>query len=378
MVSDLQREELRAMMADYLANVHGVTDLSRAFRCLSPDHEDRHPSMTFDKKTNRVRCWSCDFSADIFELAGIDNGVTSFPEKAAMAAEAVGMQLDGNGKKSEKPWKPKRKKPAPPFPEPVATGGGDVSEAAFLAFTQMYDLGTVIDPEGKPYPNGAPAMAYLQDRGLGDDDIVRCGLGFTRKPKEIMPEFNAYEPDAYGYVVIPYWNRGYTKANYAMLRTIPKGESKPRNKEWRPKGLKSPLYREWMLTAGLDVLYVTEGLLDAISLEKQIGKHVMALGGVSMAPRLSSILYHAKKGDRPGKVIIAMDEDDEGRKTAANIAYDLDVIGVPHALMPPYPNGAKDANQWLMERRGIDWHFEEVPQFEDDEYLLVTTVWREG
>ena len=375
MVSDAQREELRGMMPDYLANVHGVTDLSRAFRCLSPDHEDRHPSMTFDKKTNRVRCWSCDFSADIFELAGVDNGVTTFPEKAAKAAEAVGMRLDGDAMKHDKPWKPKRKKPAPPFPEPVEAGGGEISDAAFQAFAQIYDLGTVIDPEGKPYPNGVPAMAYLQDRGLGDDDITRCGLGFTRKSKEIMPEFNDYEPDAYGYVVIPYWNRDYTKANYAMLRTIPKGESKPRNKEWRPKGLKSPLYREWMLTAGLDTVVVAEGLIDAISLDKMIDRPVMALGGVSMAPRLSSVLYHAPKKSRPGKIVIAMDEDSEGRKAAVQIAHDLDVIGIAHCMMPAYPNGAKDANEWLMARKDVDWHFEEVPQFEGDEYPLVTTVW---
>lgn len=373
MVSDLQRDELRTMMPEYLENVHGVTDLSRAFRCLNPDHEDRHPSMTFDRKANRVKCWSCDFTADIFELAGVDNGVTRFPEKAEKAAEAVGYRLDGNCQ--EKPWKPKRKKASPPFPVPTEAGGGDISEAAFHTFTQMYNLGTIMDPEGKPYPNGAAAMAYLQYRGLGDDDILRCGLGFTRKPKEVMPEFNAYEPDAFGYVVIPYWNRDCTKTDYAMLRTVPKGESKPRNKEWRPKGLKSPLYREWMLTARLDTVVVAEGLIDAISLEKMIDRPVMALGGVSMAPRLSSVLYHAPKKQRPSKIVIAMDEDDEGRKTAAQIAHDLDVIGVPHCMMPAYPNGAKDANEWLMAREGIDWHFEEVPQFEGDEYPLVKTIW---
>ena len=375
MVSEAQRDELRAMMPEYLENVHGVTDLSRAFRCLSPDHEDRHPSMTFDKKANRVKCWSCDFTADIFELAGVDNNVASFPEKAEKAAEAVGLRLDGGDKGREKPWRPKRKKPAPPFPEPAGAGGGDISEAVFQAFIQMYDLGSVLDPQGKPYPNGAAAMGYLQERGLGDDDIVRCGLGFARKPKEVMPEFNAYEPDASGYVVIPYWNRDCTQANYAMLRTIPRGGSKPRNKEWRPKGLKSPLYREWMLTAGLDTLVVAEGLIDAISLDKMIDRPVMALGGVSMAPRLATVLYHAPKRRRPGKIVIAMDEDSEGRKAAEQIAHDLDVIGVPHCMMPAYPNGAKDANEWLMAREGVDWHFEEFPQFEGDEYPPVMTVW---
>ena len=70
-----------------------------------------------------------------------------------------------------------------------------------------------------------------------------------------------------------------------------------------------------------------------------------------------------------------MDEDSEGRKAAVQIAHDLDVIGIAHCMMPAYPNGAKDANEWLMARKDVDWHFEEVPQFEGDEYPLVTTVW---
>ena len=136
-------------------------------------------------------------------------------------------------------------------------------------------------------------------------------MGFARDPRAVMPQFGVYEPEALGFVVIPFWNASFTEARYCMARTVSRGEI--RNKEWRPKGVPTPLYNEWMLTASLPVVYVTEGLIDAMALAKVTGKHVMALGGVANASRLASVLYHARPELRPRKVMVCMDEDAEGR-----------------------------------------------------------------
>ena len=60
---------------------------------------------------------------------------------------------------------------------------------------------------------------------------------------------------------------------------------------------------------------------------------------------------------RPRTVMVAMDEDDEGRRASAKICSDLDALKVPHAVMPPYPNGAKDADEWLMAGRDTEWRY---------------------
>ena len=160
--------------------------------------------------------------------------------------------------------------------------------------------------------------------------------------------FNMPEPNTpKGYIVIPFPTDGtFCTVHYAMLRAIP-GDKPPENKELRPKRYKSPLFREYLLSEGLPALYVTEGLLDAFSLEKMIGRPVMALGGTSMCRRVGRVLYYTVPELRPQKIVLALDADEPGRNAAAKIAADLDRIGIPHADMP-MPDGCKDPNDMLM------------------------------
>lgn len=356
MVSDLQREELRAMMPDYLANVHGVTDLSRAFRCLRPDHEDRHPSMTYDKNAYRVKCWSCDFTADIFDLAGIDFNAESFPEQAKAAAEAVRYSLD------DYRFKPKRKKKTEAhglYPKPGDVGVEEHACNWECVYARWFDSDWTAGRE------------YLRSRGFDDYDIKKHGLLFVRHPSKAMKEFKLYEPEAEGFVAIPYWNESMTAYTYCVLRTVSKGQVT--KKEWRPKGVRSPLWREHLIRSALPVLCVTEGPLDAIALEKQVGHPCMALGGTGFTNRFASLMYHTPAELRPKKVMIAMDFDADGRKAAEKMDCDLTMMAVAHAMVPPYPGGAKDANDWLLSRKGADWVFETADaEGEPTEHMIVT------
>ena len=345
-ISEADRDGLRAAMPELLRLRFGVENVSRPFRCPNPDHDDREPSAKYYADKHQVHCFGCEQTWDVFQLVGMVGGISSFPEQAKAVADAVGYRLSDDWE--YRPRRLRRSRPVrPPFDKPRHAGGENVIEACVRAHEALFT------------PQGDVGRRYLHWRGLDDADIARYGLGYSARPGEIMAEFHWYEPEALGFVTIPFCDKHCDAVTYAMARTISRGAVN--NKEWRPKGLTSPLWREWMLTNATPVVYVTEGLLDAMALEKQIGKPTMALGGVSYANRLASVLYHAPADARPGKVMICMDEDDEGRKAAAKIARDLDVIGVPHAALPPYPGGAKDADEWLMARRDSDWVYDETP-----------------
>ena len=196
-----------------------------------------------------------------------------------------------------------------------------------------------------------------------------------------MPEFRVGERDAVGFVTIPFWNADFSEARYCMVRTVSAGEV--RNKEWRPAKLTSPLWNEWMLTAGLDIVFVTEGLIDAMALAKLTEKdgarkNFMALGGVAGAKRLAQVLYHAKPKDRPGLLVVCMDQDDEGKRTRDSLSADLCKIGVPHICTPAYPGGVKDADEWLMAAKGKEWEFCEIPSALEDGPKLYGTRWLDG
>ena len=345
MISEQDRDALRASMPELLAIRCGIHDLRRSFRCPSPAHDDRDPSAHYYPNDHSVHCFGCGKTWDAFSLIGELDGIEGFAEQARAVAEIVGYHLSEDGQ-AKRPYRRRyeKRKPRPLFDEPRVAGGDDCADACDHAFEALYEAGNEV------------GRRYLRWRGLDDQDIMAHGLGFTRVPKDIMPAFKVWEPEALGFVTIPFWDATYEHANYCMVRTISRG--KVRNKEWRPAGIATPLWCEWKLSASLDVLYVAEGLIDAIALQKIVGGDVMALGGVSNAKRLAQVLYRVPVEARPRTVVVCMDEDDEGRKASDRICADLDALKVAHAVMPPYPGGAKDADEWLMNGRDSDWTYE--------------------
>lgn len=47
---------------------------SKPFRCLSPQHRDAHPSMSFDRQHGRVRCFGCGVSWDVYDCEAVAEG----------------------------------------------------------------------------------------------------------------------------------------------------------------------------------------------------------------------------------------------------------------------------------------------------------------
>ncbi|WP_165043055.1 toprim domain-containing protein [Adlercreutzia sp. ZJ138] len=364
MVTETDREALRGLMPELLSARCGITDLRRSFRCPSPAHEDRDPSAHYYAKDNTVHCFGCGKTWDVFSLVAELDGVDGFAEQARAVADAVGYRLGDGGERggARMPRSKRKPKPRPPFDPPREAGGANCAEACGNAFAHLYSA------------EGDIGRRYLRWRGLDDGDAAAFGLGFTRDPREVMPEFSVYEPRALGFITIPFWNRDFSIANYCMVRTVCRpGDA--RNKEWRPRGLASPLWREWLLSVGAEQVYVTEGLIDAMALAKITGGDTVALGGVANAKRLAQVLYATPPERRPARVTVAMDEDDEGRRTRDRICRDLDVLGVPHAVMPPYPGGAKDADEYLMAMRGREWEFEVREPSIQTGYDLYYTRW---
>ena len=313
MISERDKEELRAFMPELLSTRLGITNLQRSFCCPLPAHDDRDPSAHYYENDHSVHCFGCGKTWDVFSLIGELDGIDGFAEQAV--ADAVRYRLE----EDDQPSKPR---PRPLFDPPREAGGADCAEACGNAFGQLY------------YAENDIARRYLRYRGIDDRDAATYGLGFTKEPREIMPEFRVWEPKAYGFITIPFWNADFTSANYCMVRTICKpGDAK--NKEWRPSGLASPLWNEWLLRSSAELVYVTEGLIDAMALAKITGGDVMALGGVANARRFSQVLYAA----------------------------------------PPYPGDAKDADKFLMAMRDVDWVYDQNESKFSDELTLWYTRW---
>lgn len=330
--SEAQLQAVREAMPDYLASVHGVTDLQRNFRCIHPGHDDRHPSMGYDALAYRVKCFSCGASGDVFEVAGWDTGAEEFPDKVRAAASGAGVDI-GNGASSYQPKRATRK-PARRAPQPVE--GKDVLPSVQDAFMALYE---------KP---GAVALDWLHRRGFTDEEICRNGWGWVRHPGDILPTgFEGAPKVEAGYICLPFpegeeWNA----VRYATFRPCRNG-AKP--KERKPKGMPSPVWREHLLRQSSAPVYIAEGIFDAAALTALLGVPACAMCGAGTG-RVLDVAADTPPSERPAYVI-ATDADDAGRRFSETLQEGFAKIGAACSVMPPYPGGAKDAADVLRAKR---------------------------
>ena len=159
MITETDKEALRASMPEVLEILFGITDLRRSFRCPLPDHDDRDPSAHYYANDNTVHCFGCGVTFDVFKLMELLYGITGFAEQARKVADIVGYRLEEEDGPRNPRQRPKRK-PRPLFDPPREAGGADCAEACGNAFGQLYcaenDIG----------------RRYLRWRGLGDDDAA--------------------------------------------------------------------------------------------------------------------------------------------------------------------------------------------------------------
>ena len=338
MLAEHDKAALKATMPEVL-RYYGINP-SRDFRVPWRD-DDTNPSGHYSTESNLVTDFGRNERIDVFELVGRMEGIESFPDKVRRVSEIVGMPLvDGT---DSIPTSPRPKVERPRFELPAKAG---FEPTPIEVFESM---------RAELFKNEA-ALSYLLSRGFDRPKVWRNCLGWVPSIKTLVNDdgskmFTMYEPNAQrGFIVIPFMNRDATAASYAMLRTIP-ADKPPQNKEIRPTGCKSPLYREWLLSANCTVLFITEGLLDALSLEMLIGKPCLGLGGTNFTKRLASVLYATPEHQRPKKIVLALDADAPGRESSDKIAADLDALNIPHANMT-MPQGCKDPNDILMQLGG--------------------------
>ena len=84
------KNEIKLRLPEYLSS-KGI-NIRKTFRCFNPGHEDRNPSMSYDQKRNRVKCFSCNEKYDLIDLIGLDYGLSDYNDKLHKAAEIY--QLD--------------------------------------------------------------------------------------------------------------------------------------------------------------------------------------------------------------------------------------------------------------------------------------------
>ena len=87
-------EQYKSRLRDFI-EIRGISvnDNKKppVLRCPNPSHADEHPSAVIYHDSNKVYCPVCGESWDIFEVAGLLDGLSTFPDKLKSVQSTLGM-----------------------------------------------------------------------------------------------------------------------------------------------------------------------------------------------------------------------------------------------------------------------------------------------
>lgn len=256
--------EYKTYLWDYLQKYHNVTSPKRFFHCLNPNHIDNNPSMMFTDKYNICKCFSCGASYDIYDLIGLDYDLHSFKEQLEKVQELYLGYI---------PVKKEVKK--------------DIDNKVY-DYTNYYN---------KCFKNRY-RTTYLEQRGITRELIDKYKIGYDEERKLVVFPINKH----------CYFARSVVN-----------------NDKVKSKG-SSDIWNKRYIKENNQLVYVTEGIIDALSLEViDPNVKVMSINGVG---NINSLVYALKENNFNGTIGIAFDKDGAGKKATDELKKELAKINV--------------------------------------------------
>lgn len=330
------------------------------FLCLSPEHNDNNPSMNvYIAKDGypHCKCFSCGAHYDTFDLIGIKYNLTDDKEIFNKAYEIFNLDVDKNITAREAfngSTKPGANTPAntpsdnqQPLQAPKKVNIADFKEGLLVDFTSN------IEKAHQELLNTPGALKHYTDRGLSMEIIEKYKFGCVRNHNDILegiaPDHKASgkKVGLYNWV-LPYPNNegkyDYFITEISDRKQIDKynGKYKKPNRKGNDGEIMAQVFNErYIQEPPTDILFICEGIYDALSVE-QVGGKALALVGVGQ----NRLLELCKKYKPDVRFIISLDNDERGREATERIKEGLEELGIGYEVHTA--NNGKDFNDNLL------------------------------
>lgn len=303
---DTAKKQLKSRLEDYLQQ-KGI-NTGKFFNCLNPAHNDNTPSMSYDRKRNKVHCFSCKADYDIIDLIMIDYNLSDTAEAFKRGYEMFGIYVEHSHNKNEQYTHNTHKSYAS---NPV---------------NPNKDIGAYIDKCKQAYSK----TSYLQDRGISKEVATLYNIGYDDNFYFVSNDKSIENYNAPA-IIIPTGEGSY------IARCTDNTKPTRYNKRGTVK-----LFNIDVCEKSKPVVIV-EGEIDALSII-EAGYNAVALGSTSNAPKL--IKYTAEH--KPECVfILALDNDSAGMEAQNTISTSFDTQGIKYVVSSLYGQ-CKDANEALL------------------------------
>jgi DNA primase len=324
-------------------------------RC--PWHEDSTPSLSVDQEKGLYNCFGCGESGDAFDLVMKEKGL-DFPSAVKFLKGADFSQLKSVSTPSKivppKSVKAENEENTPELLNSAETPLNGAKQDSSETVSEAVDLKAIASFYHKALAKSQEARAYLESRGLTDKKLwSRFQIGYSdgsllqvlssTQQKELTERGlirSSGKEFFLGCLVFPLLDeRGKVVSFYG--RSIQAG-AKPAH--LYPPGPRRGLVNREALKVYRDQIILTESVIDALSLV-QIGvENVVPLFGTS---GFTKEHLEAVRAERVQSVVLALDNDEPGRKASEKIADQLIKEGFSTSITSPTQK--KDWNEEVLE-----------------------------
>lgn len=285
------KEYLKEQLVDFLEERN--INVRKNFICLNPEHLESTPSMSYDARRDKVHCFGCGADYDIFNLIGIEYGLDDFQSQFNKACELYDVKVEQNH--TTKPTRvrtPQNKRES----EDVKMSTIDYYKACEAAVHQT---------------------SYFKSRGLSDETIRTFSLGYDAQNQR---------------VVIPVSREFYLSRSVTDKRF------------YNPSNVKSIIFNLKALQAKNKPVFVVESTFCALSVI-QCGGNCIGLNGLNNVNQLIEVIQQHQLTDL--KLIVALDNDDAGRKASYDLMVKLKEMNI-QAIIYNLSDEFKDPNELLV------------------------------
>ena len=291
-------------------------------------HEnDKTPSLKVNTAKNIFNCFGCHVGGDVIGFVVLKEGIetgdgdTDRREAALLLQEWFNLRVKQARRAQRHSTKTLRgtsraevstTSPEAGVPDTVTREDEDVGQSELARDKENPSV--VNPPLQFTFRHLDSTHPYLiTDRGLTPETIATFGVGY-HAGRGIMT----------GRVVIPIHNKAGELVAYAGRWPAPEGWPEGEDKYKLPSGFRKSLvvfnlHRAWEYAS--DGLIVVEGFFDTMDFWQRGRKNVVALMGSTMSPEQEQLIVKTV-GPR-GRILLAFDPDDAGRKGMQDVAARL-------------------------------------------------------
>jgi replicative DNA helicase len=316
----IDTKQLNSHLWDYLGEFHGLKNKRDLFKCLAPDHPDKHPSMGYDPKREIVHCFACGKTYTLIDLVMQDRGLS------------LGDAIRWLSEKYENVQMPK--------------GANVQPSRAYLRAPVKRCQETTLESLGDD-----EAIKYLTDkRGFRHAQSVARSFRVKSDPTRLyLPHFAVVE--------------GRYQVSELKYRYFNPTDKSARYMHF--KGDSATIYDNFMLLSmkreGQSLILVVEGEIDALSVydlkQDEPGLdplQCVALSSIANLRLFEEALKGIEEAKRPEYgFILGLDNDEPGKQATIEAQAILDKLGFKYTTKSALGT-FKDANERLVgDRDGL-------------------------